>query len=212
MALSLKNSLLTAIFIVAPQKASLISGMARISPIWTNRPPSGGATGKPTTRAHSAPKKSGRFHLRKCPHGGNASTPSDDSGKKNVPDAMRKRPNRPDRNGMRQECATPAIPTCGARAFQLWKAYGRHGTAPCLFLLWMPQTICKVCNASILMEQSVFLWAARYLEDNSSFRGSRKSLLPFVRGLLRAQVSILPQAGRSMWPFPQTISQEWPRP
>lgn len=40
MAVSLKNSLLTAIFIVAPQKASLISGMARISPIWTNRPPS----------------------------------------------------------------------------------------------------------------------------------------------------------------------------
>ena len=161
MALSLKNSLLTAIFIVAPQKASLISGMARISPIWTNRPPSGGATGKPTTRAHSAPKKSGRFHLRKCPHGGNASTPSDDSGKKNVPDAMRKRPNRPDRNGMRQECATPAIPTCGARAFQLWKAYGNRGTVRCLSRFWIPQTICKACNASTLMEPSASSLAAR---------------------------------------------------
>ena len=102
-------------------------------------------------------------------------------------------------------------PICAARAFRFWKAYGSHGTALCLFLLWMPQTICKVCNASILMEQSVFSWAARYLEDNSSFRGSRKSPLPFVRVLLRAQVSILPQAGRFMWPFPQTISREWPR-
>ena len=171
----------------------------------------GGATGKMVNRARSAQKKSKRFPCLNFPHGGNVNTPYSGNAKRNMPNAMLKQLNWPDRNGTRHECATPIIPICAARAFRLWKAYGSHGTALCLFLLWMPQTICKVCNASILMEQSVFSWAARYLEDNSSFRGSRKSPLPFVRVLLRAQVSILPQAGRFMWPFPQTISREWPR-
>ena len=168
----------------------------------------GGATGKTENRARFAPKQNRHFQVRKYPHGGNVNTPYSGNAKRNMPNAMLKQLNWPDRNGTRHECATPTIPICIARALQLWKAYGRHGTALCLFLLWMPQTICKVCNASIPMEQNVFLWAARYLEDNSSFRGSRKSPLPFVRGLPPAQVSTLPQAGRFMWPFPQTISRE----
>ena len=175
MALFLKKSLLTAIFIVAPQKASPASGMARISPIWTNRPPSGGATGKLTTRARSAPKKSRRSPLPSFRHGENVNSPYSGNAKRNAPDAMRKRPNRPDRNGMRRECAMPAIPTCGAKAFPLWKAYGNRGTVRCLSRFWIPQTICKACNASILMEPSASSLAARSQTAGSSFRGSRKS-------------------------------------
>lgn len=48
----------------------------------------------------------------------------------------------------------------------------RDGTL--LTRFWIPQTICKACNASILMEPSASSLAARYQTAGSSFRGSRK--------------------------------------
>ena len=77
-------------------------------------------------------------------------------------------------------------------------------TVRCLFPFWIPQIICKVCNASTLMEPSVSSLAARYLEDNSSFRAAGKAdshLRSFATG---ASIH-LPLAGRSMWLSPPTI-------
>ena len=117
MVLSLKQSSRMALFTVAPQKASPANGMARTLPIWTNRPLSGGATGKPTIRARSAPKKSRRFQEWKCPHGGNFNNPYSGNAKRNAPNAVQKQPNRPDRSGVRHECAIPTILICAARVF-----------------------------------------------------------------------------------------------
>ena len=175
MALFLKKSLLTAIFTAAPQKVSPARGMARISPIWTNRPLSGGATGKLMTRARSAPKKSRRFPCLNFRRGGNASNPSGDRGKRSAPDAIRRRPNRPDKSGIQHECVTPTIPIYAVKAFRRFPAYDKHGTVRCLFPFWMPQTICKACNAFTLMEPSASSLAARSQTAGSSFWGSRKS-------------------------------------
>ena len=163
------------------------------------------------TRARSAPKKSRRFPRLNFRRGRSANSPYSGNAKRSAPNAMRKLPSRPGRNGMWQERATPAIPTCGARAFQFWKAYGRHGTVLCLSRFWMSQTICKACNASTLMGASVSSLAARSQTAGSSFRVSRKSPLPFAKALPLAQASILPLAGLSMWPFPQVTLHQLPR-
>lgn len=198
MVLSLKQSSRMALFTVAPQKASSANGMARTLPIWTNRPLSGGTTGKLMTRACSVPKKSRRFQEWKCPHGGNFNNPYSGNAKRNAPNAVQKQPNRPDRSGVRHECAIPTILICAARVFTALEGMRQARDGALLIPVWIPQTICKACNASILMEQSVFSWAARYLEDNSSFRDSRKSSLLFARALPLVQASILPQAERSI--------------
>lgn len=52
-------------------------------------------------RARSAQKKSKRFPCLNFPHGGNVNTPYSGNAKRNMPNAMLKQLNWPDRNGTR---------------------------------------------------------------------------------------------------------------
>ena len=87
--------------IVVLPRPNRINKTAHISRMSISLRHFGGATGKMVNRARSAQKKSKRFPCLNFPHGGNVNTPYSGNAKRNMPNAMLKQLNWPDRNGTR---------------------------------------------------------------------------------------------------------------
>ena len=142
MASSPRKSLRTGSCTAAPQKAGPTNETSHILRILIHRPRSDGATGKPMTRARSAPKKSPRFPRPSCRSGSNANNPYAVSGKKNASDAMRKPPSVPAKNGKQRVPVIATTRTCFARVSPHSQESANHGMAHCLSPFWLLQADC----------------------------------------------------------------------
>ena len=210
MASSPRKSLRTVSCTAAPQKADPTNETVHISLILIHRQPSGGAIGKPTTRARSAPRRNLRFPRPSFRRGSNASKPCAASEKKNAPSAMRKLRCVPSRSGKLRLPVTGSIRIYFARVSPHSQASGNHGMERCLSRFWMLQAGCKACNASILMAQSASSWEARCEGDDLPSPACRESQSAFARASPPARAFIWPRAGRSMWLFPRITFQHSP--